>query len=68
MTQKEKIVEAFKANGWQMTLGQILSYNFGYEFRARKTEMKKAGINIWLAERGSHPSNNLYRMEPQEIS
>ena len=61
MTQKEKLLMLFRANNYQMTLGQLLQYGVGYKAVARFSEMRKKGINIELVSQDrQHPSNNLY--------
>lgn len=67
MTHAQSIIEAFRNNGNRMTLGYILSHPWGYEFRARATELRKSGFRIDLIRRGKIPSENLYEMqEPKE--
>lgn len=61
MTQHAQILKAFSDYGGSMTLGQILSYSWGYEFRARATELRRQGFQIVLT-RGKRPSDNLYTL------
>ena len=66
MTQHELILDAFKRNGGRMTLGYILSHPWGYEFRARATELRRNGHKIILT-RGKRPSDNLYELDPVTV-
>ena len=52
-----------------MTLGEILKYEWGYEFRARKTELNHEGYTINLIKIDNKVrSNNLYELiEPKEV-
>ena len=61
MTQKEALLQLFRDNNNRLTLGQILQYPFGYEARARFTELRKLGFIITF-ERGASPSQNVYRL------
>jgi hypothetical protein len=63
MTQKDHILEAFQRNGYKMTLGYILSHSWGYEIRARLSELRKEGHVIQFV-RGKTPSDNLYILTP----
>ena len=65
--QKEQIVDAFRANGWKMTLGYMLKFPWGYEFRARATELRKKGFTI-TCERAKNPSDNVYRIIPPDAT
>lgn len=65
MTQTQKILEAFRENNNQMTLGYILSHSWGYEFRARITELRRDGFEI-MYQRGKRPSENLYTLIPKQ--
>ena len=62
MTQHEHIIEAFKENGGKMTLGFILQHRWGYEFRARATELRRQGYTI-TCTKGKRPSENLYTFQ-----
>lgn len=64
---KQLIIEAFRANHWEMTLGYILSHHWGYEARARFTELRHKGYTITY-ERGATASENTYRMIPPDES
>lgn len=59
MTQKEQILSCFKEHGNKMTLGEILTYRWGYEARARFTELRREGFKIEFTK-GKRPSDNLY--------
>ena len=63
MTQKQCLIELFRQNNNRLTLGEILKHPFGYEARARFTEMRRAGYRI-VFERGKKPSDNLYTLTP----
>jgi len=65
MTQKEQMVQWFKAHDGFATLGEILKSGepWSYEFRARATDLRKEGYRI-TCDRGDHPSRNLYRLRP----
>lgn len=66
MSHREAIIEAFRRNNGRMALGHILKYQWGYEFRARATELRKQGYTI-LCEKGKTPSDNMYTLiEPEE--
>lgn len=68
MTHEDQIVEAFKRNNWRMELGHILKYEWGYEFRARATELRQKGyvIQVWRAHKPATASSNLYVMIPPD--
>lgn len=66
MTQPQEIISTFQVYANAMTLGQILKYPWGYEFRARKTEINDdpaEPYQIRFAKRGQKPSENLYVLE-----
>ncbi len=65
MTYKDQIVKAFENNKWQMQLGHILKFPWGYEARARFTELRQEGYVI-TCEKAKTPSDNMYRMIPPE--
>lgn len=66
MSHRESIIEAFRRNHGRMSLGHILVYPWGYEFRARATELRKEGYII-LCQKGKTPSENMYTLiEPEE--
>lgn len=65
MTQKELLLDLFRRNGNRLTLGEILKYPYGYEARARFTELRRAGYRISFV-RGATPSANAYHLfEPE---
>lgn len=63
MTLKDQIIKAFENNHWQMQLGHILKFPWGYEARARFSELRKEGYVI-TCEKAKKPSDNMYRMFP----
>jgi len=66
VSHREAIIEAFRRNNGRMALGHILKYPWGYEFRARATELRKEGYII-QCEKGKTPSENIYTfVEPDE--
>lgn len=65
MTLKDQIIKAFESNRYQMQLGHILKYPWGYEARARFTELRKEGYTI-ICQKAKDPSDNLYTMIPPE--
>jgi hypothetical protein len=65
MNHKQSILEAFHQNGGAMTLGFILSHPWGYEFRARATELRRQGFVI-TCTKGKRASDNVYRLEPAQ--
>ena len=69
MTHKQRIVEWFKARNGFATLGEILKSGepWGYEWRARASEMRRAGFTI-TCDRGPRPSENLYRLHGPETT
>jgi len=67
MSHREDILEAFRRNKGRMALGHILKYPWGYEFRARATELRKEGYII-LCEKGKTPSDNMYTLSEPEKS
>jgi hypothetical protein len=67
MSHKQSILEAFHQNGGSMTLGYILTHPWGYEFRARATELRRQGFVI-TCEKGKRPSDNVYRLVPSQPS
>ena len=67
MTQHEALIDLFRRNGYRLTLSEILQYPFGYEFRARFTELRRQGYVILCERNGKKPSLNTYTMvEPEE--
>lgn len=61
MTHRESILEAFRQNGNKMTLGYILQHAWGYEARARFTELRREGYTI-TCTKGKTASENLYTL------
>ncbi len=66
MTQREAILDLFQKNGNRLTLGEILSHPYGYEFRARATELRREGYRIECVINRAEPSKNLYVLTPPE--
>lgn len=64
MTHRESILAAFRQNGNRMTLGYILQHSWGYEVRARFTELRREGYTI-TCTKGKTASENLYTLEDQ---
>lgn len=66
MTTQEQIIDAFRRNHYRMTLGHILCYKWGYEARARFSELRKEGYVI-LCQKARRASDNLYILaEPEK--
>lgn len=63
MTQKEEILRIFREHKNQMTLGLMLCYPWGYEARARFSELRREGYTI-LCEKGEKASSNVYTIVP----
>lgn len=61
MSQYESILTSFKLAGGKMRLGEILKYSWGYEFRARATELRKSGYVVQCTK-AKKPSDNLYEI------
>jgi len=66
-SQREQLLDLFRRNGNQLTLGQILQHPYGYEARARFTELRRDGYVIAFT-RGKTPSDNLYVLYEPEPS
>lgn len=64
-SQKEEIIEAFKRNHFRMQLGHILKFPWGYEARARFSELRQEGYTI-TCEKAKKPSDNLYILIPPD--
>lgn len=62
-TQRQQIFETFQRYGYKMTLGQMLKFPWGYEVRARISELRQEG-HIITYHRGKTPSEGLYIMTP----
>lgn len=68
MTQKEQILKSFKLAGGKMKLGDILKfYEFGHEWSARASELRKDGYVI-TCTKGKTPSENVYTLIAPEPS
>jgi len=65
VTLKDQILSAFYNNHNRMRLGDILRHPWGYEFRARATELRHEGYQV-ICERAKKPSDNLYTLIPPE--
>lgn len=65
MTYKAQILEAFKRNNNRMQLGHILKYPWGYEIRARFTELRSEGYAV-ICERAKKASENMYILIPPD--
>ncbi len=65
MTQKETILEAFRKNGNNLTLGYVLQFPWGYKFASRCADLRKEGYRI-ICEEKEKASDNLYRLVPPE--
>lgn len=61
MTQREKLLSLFRANGNRLTLAEILNTTLAAEYRARITELRHSG-HVVILERGKTPSENVYRL------
>lgn len=61
MTQKESILEAFRRNGNQMTLGYMLQFPWGYKAASRMSDLRKQGYIIKCEEQ-ARPSDNIYTL------
>lgn len=65
MTQRELLLNLFRENGNRLTLGQILAHPYGYEARARFSELRGMGYKI-VCKKKYPPSLNEYTLEPQQ--
>jgi hypothetical protein len=70
MTHLELMIEWFKAHNGFATLGEILHSGqpWSHEFNARKTDLKKRTPYLLVLDRGSRPTENLYRLIKHEES
>ena len=59
MSQHEAILEFFRSRGGKARLGEILQHPFGYEFRARASELRQQGYKIECIK-ADKASDNLY--------
>jgi hypothetical protein len=65
MTQTEQLIDLFRRHGRTLTLRQILNTTLAAEYRARMSELRRAGYII-TCQKGKQASDNLYRMiEPE---
>lgn len=63
MSQKTDLLKLFRANGNQLTLGQIMGTTLAREHSARMRDLRKEGYVIICEDKDrEHPSNNLYRL------
>lgn len=62
-TQKEEILRVFRNHNYQMTLGLILCYPWGYKFTSRASELRRDGYTV-TCQKAKQPSNNLYIIVP----
>jgi hypothetical protein len=67
VTQRDLLLDLFRRNGNRLTLGQILEHPFGYEARARFTELRGMGYRI-VCEKKNPPSLNLYTLSEPEAN
>ena len=68
MSQKTDLLKFFRANGNQLSLGQIMKTSFGSEYRARFSELRKEGHVIICDDKDKpSPSDNIYTLveEPE---
>lgn len=67
MTQKEKLVELFRLNGYRLTLGFLLSHpsGVGYKAASRFADLRKEGWII-ICTKGPTPSENTYTACPPD--
>jgi len=64
-SQRDQLIELFRANDWKVSLGHILKTTLAAEYRARMSELRREGYVI-LLERGKIASENVYRMSPPD--
>lgn len=62
MTQRQALLDLFKANGNRLTLGQIMGTTLAAEYRARMTELRQEGYSIVCKTKPGSPSENLYTL------
>lgn len=65
MNQRDSMLYSFKMAGGKMKLRDILIYPWGYEFRARASELRKDGWVV-ICRKGKKPSENEYEVIPPE--
>lgn len=61
MTQCEKLVDFFRANGYQATLSQLIEAGF-YKLTARVSDLRKKGYRITVNADHLNPGRNIYTM------
>lgn len=67
MSRKDEIIEAFKNHRWQMSLGHMLCYPWGYKATSRFSELRDLGYTIECVK-GKKPSENVYKITPPDDS
>lgn len=67
MTQRDAILYSFRLAGGKMKLRDILTYSWGHEWNARKSDLRKEGFRVNYYK-GPSPSENLYEIIPPEKS
>ena len=65
MTQHQQLIGLFQQFGYRVTLGQILRTTLAAEYRARMTELRRAGWTIDCIK-GKTASENEYRAAPPD--
>lgn len=68
MTQKELLLELFRANGNVLTLGQLLAHpsGVGYKCTSRFSDLRRQGFVITCTESPVKASDNKYQLFEQE--
>ena len=61
VTQKEYLLHLFKLYNNKLTLREIMGTSLAAEYRARISEVRRAGFNI-VCKRGKAPSDNEYEL------
>ena len=64
MTQKERLLQMFRENNNQLTLGQILKSDLAAEYRARISNLRGEGYRIECTK-NKKPSLNTYTLIPE---
>lgn len=67
MSQKQDLLEMFRAFEGRITLGMIMRTTLAAEYRARITELRHEGYRVDF-KRGATPSENLYTLVEFEQS
>lgn len=65
MTNVETILQAFKLNGYRLTLGYALEHNWGYKLTSRLSDLRKQGYRIDFIK-GDTPSENSWVLHMPE--